>query len=1281
MSLRASWTPFARYALVFSLGLFALVAQTILFRDFLTVYEGHEIGVGCFFGSWLFWLAIGGWIVRRDRAWVHMLTRHADLVALLQIPAFVLQRYLILHSRSIAGIEAYDLFDLARMFPVSLLVNAPISLLTGAVFALACAWAASEQHLPVARVYIVECLGSFAGGIAATVALAAGRSGEDAMLGAALPLALATFLTRIGTRIQWIALASVLALAGSLLSGVAGAWERKGNLDHWTRLMPAAAYRGAFVTPQAKYLYGEYQGQFNVVSWETVSESIPNAEHAAEVTALTFAQAPRARDVLIIGSDGVSLGGLMLRMPNVATVTWIHPDPEYPRRLLDAMPDRYKAGLKFLQIVEHDARVFLAANDHRFDLVVVNLPDVTTLTLNRYFTREFFQSLRRNLDDGGAVAVRLSGGENFMGADLVNMGASIYATVSRVFDRVVLKPGEDSWLVASDQADLTEAPEALEGRWGGVDGASGIYPPAVVKTLYVPDRIAFQKEKYRDAIRRAPADSLLNTDAHPQSALHSLLWVARKSGAPIGLSDFVHRLTMRGLWICAAGVLLYLALRWSYRRRPHAEGPPATHPADNRFLVASTGFMGMSLSILLMFLYQLRFGSLFLHIGLVSSLYMMGLTLGGLASERLLATAGRERASLLPLVLLAHLAFLAYLAMMPTDAPITLFIALFLACGFFGGIYVPIAAERFRLAGIGERSAGSLVETSDNGGGALGGLLTGVLLLPVLGGKHLLVALGLLLAANVLAVGRSRTAVPALGLPPSPAPRIRTLGFVLFGLVAFLWMSGRILRFVEVPDDALSQAAREMAGKADLQPKTVGVSGGTSVTYLEIPGDEKEGLRRIFLTRDFAPHVTGYAGPISMAVMVDEHGALQDARVVEWRETPAYVTPVPKWMESLRGRPILKEGGLRDVDGVSGATMTSRAVIRTLEISGREFRNVLEGKGIQSRSAWIAENGRPDRHALMLLAAVAVALALRRRPHRLTRRIALIAVVAVFGLWGNIQYSIEQVLSALSLGQWPPLSLALPFLLLLGVPLLVAMVGNIYCGYLCPFGAAQELLGDWRPASFARFDPGAAGSWARFVKYVLLAGFVVALALDPGRAWSNGDPLVRFFSGDLRSAAFRLGGAAIALSFFYPRFWCRTLCPAGAFLSLMGGLRILRRFLPVVLPHRCPYGVTHARELDCLGCDRCRTAEASAPRDAPLTESWNLQRAIYLALVVIMALILMRMTWRESQASGSAPGAVITEAPAGPAMRRVDVGQIRRLIERGSLSGHEAEHYQPVKEP
>ena len=72
--------------------------------------------------------------------------------------------------------------------------------------------------------------------------------------------------------------------------------------------------------------------------------------------------------------------------------------------------------------------------------------------------------------------------------------------------------------------------------------------------------------------------------------------------------------------------------------------------------------------------------------------------------------------------------------------------------------------------------------------------------------------------------------------------------------------------------------------------------------------------------------------------------------------------------------------------------------------------------------------------------------------------------------------------------------------------------------------------------------------------------------------------------------------AVLLLSVFYFRFWCRYLCPVGAFLSLGNRIALL---LPLARPkdyRRCDLGVQGKLDLDCLHCHRCvtRAKEGSA---------------------------------------------------------------------------------------
>jgi len=165
------------------------------------------------------------------------------------------------------------------------------------------------------------------------------------------------------------------------------------------------------------------------------------------------------------------------------------------------------------------------------------------------------------------------------------------------------------------------------------------------------------------------------------------------------------------------------------------------------------------------------------------------------------------------------------------------------------------------------------------------------------------------------------------------------------------------------------------------------------------------------------------------------------------------------------------------------------------------------------------------------------------------------------------------------------------FFLILLVPLVVVLVGNIYCGYVCPFGALQELVGDLRPRRIDSDPTKKVWRYGRAVKYILLALLVILFALTRSYDILISDPLLTVFS-ELRDrwvSWMALG--IVVLSFVFRRFWCRNLCPAGAFLALLGRVRLLGRLLPRTRPGQCDMGVRTPGELDCLFCDRCKHAK------------------------------------------------------------------------------------------
>jgi polyferredoxin len=140
------------------------------------------------------------------------------------------------------------------------------------------------------------------------------------------------------------------------------------------------------------------------------------------------------------------------------------------------------------------------------------------------------------------------------------------------------------------------------------------------------------------------------------------------------------------------------------------------------------------------------------------------------------------------------------------------------------------------------------------------------------------------------------------------------------------------------------------------------------------------------------------------------------------------------------------------------------------------------------------------------------------------------------------------------------------FILLFATLIVAVLFRRSFCGNLCPLGAIQEFFGRAGKKLFKKhfIVPALIDKPARFLKYGVLAVFVILSAIIGELAIRPYDPWATYhhlFSSDL-SSEFPIGFAVLMISivgsFFYDRFFCKYLCPMGAFLGLINRLGLFR---------------------------------------------------------------------------------------------------------------------------
>lgn len=231
----------------------------------------------------------------------------------------------------------------------------------------------------------------------------------------------------------------------------------------------------------------------------------------------------------------------------------------------------------------------------------------------------------------------------------------------------------------------------------------------------------------------------------------------------------------------------------------------------------------------------------------------------------------------------------------------------------------------------------------------------------------------------------------------------------------------------------------------------------------------------------------------------------------------------------------------------------------------------------------------------LLLLLVSAAFALKREGLR------WLTLAVTFGYLGFIDggfLSVSHITSAIWVGPSAFVN-DLPLLLVAAFTVITTLVfGRVFCGFLCPFGALQDILTRLVPRRFRRRVPEAMHRRALWIKYGVLAVILVpALAGSRASIYPYFEPFGTVFFLSPSVLLWGIAIAFIAASAVIPRFYCRYACPLGAALAL-GSLVAPKRIARVehctlckVCEHACPTGAVRGAEIDFKECVRCNACE------------------------------------------------------------------------------------------
>jgi len=731
------------------LGFLATLLQTLFLRELLVVVLGNEIVFGIVLFFWLMGIftgsRLGGRLADRIPAPTECIIGILLLLALLAPLGLIAIRHLFTLTATTPGLS----IGLSRVFVATALVILPHSGLVGAAFPMAVRLvpgilptAGTVHHM--STVYIAESLGSLvAGGLLSWLLL--GHWPSFSILFAALAVVGAASVV-LGMRahrhglIPAGALAVVLAVIGLLPPGqsleqatVSARWHGFSS----TRLVESRESRYQNIA------VGRMAGQFNLYLNGQLASAFPNPERQKILSARIISQHPHPKRILLIGEAVSGLAQALLD----TDIQAIH-NVETDRGVVNTV-ERYLSNRQRLRL--KDPRFQLHVTDGRrfvqkwrgprppfppYDIVFIRAAEPASLLANRFYTAEFFQELTRALSPDGTVCLRITSSDTYTSGGIGAYTAVIHRTLKSVFPHVAVSPGPETFLFASrTEGVVSTNPQILADRYRDrtcrADDTLSLFRIHFPELL--PEKIAHSLEQH---------GSRINRDDTPLALYHysrSLGWI--HAG---GMRDLLSALEgFNPFWVLLILAVAMGLVTW----RSRGLGPTMT-------AVSVAGFSGMSLQLLIITLVQSRFGFIYQYIGIFTALFMAGLPLGAILSRRFLA--GGIRAGKLLTLFLCGLATISILLgiTLPLAGHHPVFdqvwISLFtvLTGGLVGAVFPATLSMTLQRESEKPGWASGRVNAADHLGAALGALLAGTLMLPVLGLNGTIVILA---GVNVMA--------------------------------------------------------------------------------------------------------------------------------------------------------------------------------------------------------------------------------------------------------------------------------------------------------------------------------------------------------------------------------------------------------------------------------------------------------------------------------------------------------------------------------------------------
>ncbi len=719
------------------LGISSLLAQVIIIRELLHTFEGNEFFIGLILASWLFWTAVGSFLLAKliNRFNARNIFRSLIVSYFLVALFLPLEIFLIRMAKSLTGLPG-EIPNLLFASISSIFILAPICMVLGFQFTIGTRifarsllphlnpppFEGEERRgllsLTIGKGYLFEILGFILAGLAFNFFLVKENEFLAAFLVSALNILAVGLLIKKGKKIapcQIITGILCLIFIFLAFSNISN------NLNDLTQQL---RFPNQKLVETTNSLYGnitvtKIKEQYNFFETGSLlgpAKEVYFNEHLIHFPLLFH---PKPKKILLIG-NGFNGAITQILKHKPKEIYYIELDPIVLETAKNYLPEELKQDLAGIQIINVDSRYFFKQSSEKFDVIIVNVADPSTALLNRFYTEEYFQEAKNHLRADGLLLTHLNFSPNYLNKELENLNACVYKTIKQVFPFLIILPEDTNFFIASSKDILNYEPQPLIQR----------LKERQIKTDYINEKY-IQYRLTNDRVSSALSalenntEAKINKDTTPSGYNYNIIYWFSIFYPKLskGLSSLSK---INFLWLLLGLAGLFLLFISSTRKKARKKGLILA--------MAIAGFSLMAIETILILGFQLFFGYLYYRLALLIAILMAGMALGVWLSARKL----EKIKSCFSRVISIHLAIIIYCFLLilafhylPKIEILFLFKA-FLA-GLLVGLEFPLLNKLYLENKTESQKKTGIIYSADLIGSCFGALLPGLILIPIFG--------------------------------------------------------------------------------------------------------------------------------------------------------------------------------------------------------------------------------------------------------------------------------------------------------------------------------------------------------------------------------------------------------------------------------------------------------------------------------------------------------------------------------------------------------------------